>query len=214
MNQVKNQTQEEPYLSQMKDSRDTISRRPRLEPIEKPKGFKLRIAYWATGRPFGKVPTNIKVLVARMPGSVKLFTEIGKFENKGLLLDKGLHHMIETMVSGINGCGFCLDLGRAMAMQQNFSMDKFNALPGYRTSPMFSDKERAALAYAEEVTLHKRVDDATFEELRTHFSDQEIAEITWITAIQNFYNLLNIPLEIDSDGFCSIAEAQSARRSQ
>jgi alkylhydroperoxidase family enzyme len=204
MSQVENQTADAPLLSNV----TTLGpKKPRIEPIEKPKGFGLRIAYWATGRPFGKVPTNIKILVARMPKSVKSFTEIGKFEIKGIHLDKGLHHLIGTLVSGINGCGYCLDLGRAMAIKENLDMNKFNALPGYKTSPLFSEKERAALAYVEQVTRSKRVDDSTFEELRTHFSDQEIVEITWITAIQNFYNLLNIPLEIGSDGFCAIAQS-------
>jgi alkylhydroperoxidase family enzyme len=212
MNQISNQTSDRPLVSPVKDLKDPVLKRPRLEPIEKPKGLKLRIAYWATGRPFGKVPTVIKVMVPRMPGLVKVSTDLYKMENKGIHLDKDLRHMIGTMVSGINGCGFCIDLGRAMAVQQNLSMDKFNALPGYRTSPLFSDKERAALAYAEEATRNKRVPDNTFEELRTHFNDRDIAEITWIVAIQNYYNLLTIPLEIDSDGLCSIAQAKSVKK--
>ena len=183
------------------------SKGPRLEPIEKPKGLKLRIAYWATGRPYGRVPTPIKVVVSRMPKSIKAFTEIGKFEMKGIRLDKSLHHMIGTFVAGINGCGSCLDLGRAMAVQESLDMDKFNALPGYQTSPLFSDKERTALAYAEETTRYKRVSDNTFEELREHFSDEDIVDITRIVEIQYYYKMLNIPLEIHSDGLCYIAQA-------
>ncbi len=182
---------------------------PRLQPIEKPSGFRLRMAYWATGRPFGKVPTNVKVLVARMPKSVKLFTEVGKFEMKSVRLEKDLHYMIATLVSGINGCGYCLDLSRAMAMKERMDMEKFNALPAYRESPLFSEKERAALAYAEEATRYKKVSDATFEELRHHFDDWEIVEITTIVAIHNFYNMLNIPLGIGSDGFCLIAQTRN-----
>lgn len=80
----------------------------------------------------------------------------------------------------------------------------------YRTSPLFSDRERAALAYVEEATRHKRVSDATFEELRKHFSEREIVEITWLNALENYYNLLNVTLEIESDGFCAIAQARAA----
>jgi alkylhydroperoxidase family enzyme len=85
-------------------------------------------------------------------------------------------------------------------------MQKLNSLSEYRTSPLFSGRERAALAYVEEATRNKRVSDATFEELRKHFNEREIVEITWLNAVENYYNLINIPLEIESDGFCAIAQ--------
>jgi len=182
----------------------------RLEPIEKPKGLMMRIAYWMTRRQFGKVMTPMKVVIARMPGALRLTYEITKFELKGIRLEHGLHFMVGTLASQINGCGFCVDLGRAMAIREHLGMEKFNALSEYRTSPLFSDRERAALAYVEEATRHKRVSDATFEELRKHFSEREIVEITWVNALENYYNLLNVPLEIESDGFCAIAQARTA----
>jgi AhpD family alkylhydroperoxidase len=116
--------------------------------------------------------------------------------------------MISMFVAGINGCAFCLDFGRMMAVKENMSMEKFNALPSYRTSPLFSSKERAALAFAEDATRNKRVSDSIFEELRKYFSDWEIVEIATLTAIQNFENLLNLPLGIGSDGLCAIAQAR------
>ncbi len=182
----------------------------RLEPIEKPKGFMMHMAYWGTRRQFGKVMTPMKVVLARMPGSLKVSNEIAKFELKGIRLEPGLHYMVGILASQINGCGFCVDLGRSMAIREHLGMEKFNALSEYKESPLFSDRERAALAYVEEATRQKRVSDATFGELRKHFRDWEIAEITWVNAIENYYNLLNIPLEIESDGFCAIAQARTA----
>ena len=208
--QARNQTTDGSVLSSPREHR--VSTGPRLEPIEKPKGFMLRFIYWAAPRQFGKVPTNIKVLIARVPKSMKLVSALGKFETKGLRLDKELHYMLAMFVSGINGCGFCLDFGRMMAVKDGMSMAKFDALPAYRTSPLFSDKERAALAYAEESTRNKQVSEGTFEELREYYSDTEIAEITILVALQNFENLLNIPLGIDSDGLCSIAQAKIAAK--
>ncbi|MGO9642184.1 MAG: hypothetical protein ACLP1Y_12880 [Candidatus Acidiferrales bacterium] len=64
------------------------------------------------------------------------------------------------------------------------------------------------LAYVEEATRHKRVSDATFEALRKHFKDWEIVEITWLNAVENYYNPINLPLEIESDGLCAIAQAR------
>jgi alkylhydroperoxidase family enzyme len=187
---------------------DLVSKGPRLEPIEKPKGLKLRFIYWYAPRMYGKVPTNVKVIAARAPKTMDLFSALGKYETKGVRLDKEIHYEILMFVAETNGCGFCVDFGHMMVMKDNMNMQKFNALPEYRTSPLFSDRERAALAYAEEVTRKKRVVDDTFDKLRRYFKDWEIVEITTLVAIQNFENLLNIPLGIGSDGLCAIAQAR------
>jgi alkylhydroperoxidase family enzyme len=182
----------------------------RLEPIEKPKGLMMRVAFWMTRRQLGKVLTAMKVLYPRMPRMLKLSYEIQKFEMKGIRLEPELHFMVATLASQINGCGCCVDIARSMAIRQHLEMEKFNALSEYRTSPLFSDRERAAMAYVEEATRRKRVSDATFEALRKLFSEREIVEITWLNALHNYYNLINLPLEIESDGLCAIAERRTA----
>ena len=180
----------------------------RLEPIEKPKGLLMRIAYWIARRRFGKVLTPMKVIYPRLPGALRPAYEIQKFENSGIRLEPGLHFMVATLVSEINGCNCCVDIARSLAIREHLGMEKFNALLDYRTSSLFSDRERAALAYVEEATRHKHVSAATFEALRKHFTEREIVEITWLNAVHNYYNLINLPLEIESDGLCSIAEAR------
>ena len=182
----------------------------RLEPIEKPKGLMMRLAYFFTRRQFGKVMTPMKVIMARMPGSEKLSYEIAKFELKRISLEHSLHYMVGLLTAQINGCAFCADLGRSVAIREHINMEKFDVLLDYRNSPLFSARERAALAYAEEATRYKRVSDATFAELRKHFNEREIVEITWVNAIENYFNLLNLPLEIESDGFCEIAQVRAA----
>ena len=117
--------------------------------------------------------------------------------------------MVGALTSKINGYGFCVGLAQSEAIRENLRMEKFNALAEYQSSPLFSDRERTALAYAEEVTRHKNVSEATFEELRKHFSDREIVEITWLNAFQNYTNLVNIPLGIEPDGLCAIATSET-----
>jgi len=73
-----------------------------------------------------------------------------------------------------------------------------------------ASRELAALAYVEEATRQRRVGDATFAVLRRHFEDTHIAEITWLCALENYFNLINVPLEIESDGLCAIAERRRA----
>jgi alkylhydroperoxidase family enzyme len=60
------------------------------------------------------------------------------------------------------------------------------------------------------MTRSKRVDDATFAELRRHFDERAIVEITWLAAVENYFNLINLPLGIESDGLCAIAEKRRA----
>jgi len=143
---------------------------------------------------------------------MKFSYELSKFELSGIRLELELHFLIGTLASQVNGCGFCTDLGRAMAMRANQDLRKFDVLAEYKTNPLFSPRERAALAYAEEATRKRSVSDATFTELRRYFNDREIAEITWINAVENYYNLINIPLGIGSDGFCAIQQARGSSR--
>src|SRR2546426_5794055 len=135
----------------------------RLEPIEKPKGFPMRIAYWMTRRQLGKVMTPMKVLFPRMPGMLRLSYEITKFETKGIRLEPRLHYMVVTLASRINGRSFCVDLARSMAIREHLGMEKFDAILEYQTNPLFSDRERAALAYVEEATRHRRGSPAPLE---------------------------------------------------
>ncbi len=74
----------------------------------------------------------------------------------GIRLEPGLQFMVTTLAAQINGCAFCVDIGRAVAIRQHLAMEKLNALSEYRSSPLFSDRERAALAYVEEATRNKR----------------------------------------------------------
>jgi alkylhydroperoxidase family enzyme len=182
----------------------------RLKPIDKPTGLMMRIAFWMSRRQFGKVMTPMMVVFPRAPKMVKLFYEMQKFESKGIRLDPGLHFMVAALVSQINECGCCIDIAWSMAIRENLGMERFNALSDYATSPLFGDRDRAALAFVEEATRQRRVSDATFETLRKHFSESEIVEITWLNAVHNYYNLINVPLEIESDGLCAIAQAQLA----
>src|SRR5271154_4835515 len=124
----------------------------RLEPIEKPKGLMMRLAFWMARRQLGKVITPMKVLYPRAPKMLKVSHELQKFEMNGIRLEPGLKFMVTTLAAQINGCAFCVDIGRAVAIRQHLGMEKFNALSEYRTSPLFSERERAALAYVEEAT--------------------------------------------------------------
>jgi AhpD family alkylhydroperoxidase len=184
----------------------------RLQPVEHPGGFMMRMAFWMTRRKIGKVITPMKVVTARVPKSLRMTYEIAKMAEKGFTLDRGLQFLLHTHISEINGCQFCIDISQAAALSEGRSLEKIKKLPRYREDPAFSLAERAALAYVEEVSKTKNASDSTFEELRRHFSESQIAEITLLTAIENYYNLINRSLGIESDGLCALVTSNGKRK--
>ncbi len=176
----------------------------RLTAVENPSGLMLRFAYWMTRRRFGKVITPLKVVSARVPKSLRVSYEISKMMEHGFSLSKELQFLLHTHISQVNQCQFCIDIAQAEALRAVGSLEKIKNLAHYREDPAFTPAERAALAYVEEVSQTKTASDATFEELRRHFSDQQIAEITLLNAFENYYNLINRPLGIESDGLCAL----------
>ena len=174
----------------------------RLQPIERPRGIMMRFAFWMIRRKFGKVITPMKVVTARVPKSMRVTYEISKMMEHGFSLDNELQFLLHTHVAQVNQCQFCIDIAQAMVLSQGGTLDKINKLPRYREDPAFTPAERAALAYVEEVSRTKTASDATFDELRRHFSEQQIVEITLLNAFENYYNLVNRPLGIESDGLC------------
>lgn len=189
-----------PTYSEPKDA-------PRLEPIENPEGLKTKLAYWLTRKQMGKVITPMKVVTARIPKSLRLAYEMSKVEKEGLSLSPSLRFLIKSFVARLNGCSFCVDIAQASALEEDVPTRKYHALPDFRSSSVFSERERAALAYVEEVTRNADASKDTFDALRSHFTDQEIAEITWLNAMENYYNLINRPLNIGSDELCELAHS-------
>jgi alkylhydroperoxidase family enzyme len=121
--------------------------------------------------------------------------------------------LIRERVASINMCLFCMDAARWYATAASpDNITRFDALDDYRTSPLFTDAERAALDYASELTREKTVDPQTFARLAQHYSEREICDIVWLVASEHLYNLSNIGLNIGSDGLCEGPELLSSPR--
>lgn len=179
---------------------------PYLAPIEKPKRLILRLLYWFTRRQFGKVPGWLSVFSARVPLAFTTFAgKVARLDRK-LDLPSDTMLLIRARVNSINVCAWCMDATWWYAINKRpHSVPKLNALNAYRTSPLFDDKERAALDFATELTEQKHVSPDTFATLSRHYSEREICEISWIVASEHLYNINNIGLGIGSDGLCEIS---------
>jgi alkylhydroperoxidase family enzyme len=184
----------------------------RLAPIDRPPTLLARIAGGMMRRQFGKVMTPARVIYNRVPRMYNVAWQLLRVQREGLELDEPLRLLVGCWVAMVNRCTFCVDIAKAEAVRNEIPLEKFRALPEWRTSPLFDERERAALAYAEEATRQKKVSDETFAALRKHFSERQIVEITFLNALENFYNLMNLPLGIEDDGLCAIAEQRARDR--
>src|SRR5438876_11889577 len=128
-----------------------------LPPVEKPKALMMKLAYYFTRRQFGKVLTPLKVHSARLPSAFGLFySKISKLDKK-LTLPAETVMLIREQVARINVCLFCIDIGRSFTIKASMNEAKFDALEQYRTSPLFTEAERAALDYVTALTRAKKV---------------------------------------------------------
>jgi AhpD family alkylhydroperoxidase len=105
-----------------------------------------------------------------------------------------LLHLIKLRASQVNGCAYCIDMHWKDLRAIGESEQRLYGLDAWRESPYYSDRERAALAWTEAVTLitEGHVPDAVYEEVRPHFSDKELADLTLAVATINAWNRLAI----------------------
>src|SRR5262249_43681588 len=176
-----------------------------LQPIEEPRGLVMKLAYYFTRRQYGKVLTPLKVHSARLPSAFGLFYSKISTLDKKLELAPETVLLIREQVARINVCLFCIDIGRSFTIKASMNEAKFDALEQYRSSPLFTDAERAMLDYVTELTKDKRVSLKTFARMSDHYSEREICEIVWLVASEHLYNLTNIGLNIHSDMLCDIS---------
>jgi alkylhydroperoxidase family enzyme len=106
-----------------------------------------------------------------------------------------------------------MDINAAVGRVMKIGDEKLAELDEFRTSPRFTDAEKAALAYAEEMCrVPVDVPDETFATLREHFSDVQIVELTAAVALENLRARFNCALLIESDGLCALPDDHPVRR--
>lgn len=113
-------------------------------------------------------------------------------------LDLSLIELVYLRVSQINGCAFCLEMHSKALRKQGVEQVKLDALAGWHVSQHFSDRERAALAWAEDVTdiARTRAEDGVYEPLLAYFSAKEISELTFAISLMNAFNRLAVSMRM------------------
>ncbi|HEY7616910.1 MAG TPA: carboxymuconolactone decarboxylase family protein [Terriglobales bacterium] len=114
-------------------------------------------------------------------------------------VEEKLLHLIKLRASQINGCAYCIDMHWKDLRAIGEGEQRLYGLDAWRESPYYSDRERAALAWTEAVTLitEGHVSDEVYEEVRKHFSGKELADLTLAVGTINLWNRLNIALRME-----------------
>lgn len=109
-------------------------------------------------------------------------------------LEPKLKELVKLRASQINGCAYCVDMHSQDARALGETEQRLYALPVWQETPFFTERERAALLWAEKVTLISvdHVPDEVYEQVRQHFSEEELANLTLAIATINAWNRLAI----------------------
>ena len=172
--------------------------------------FILRPFFWNQRRKYGAV-LDPALLWGRSPlVFVAVALLYGALDRKRSPLSPALRTLVTVRVSQLNWCPFCVDINSATLLRRGASTEKVEALERWRDSPSFDDRERAALDYAEAVTLSDRqVDDALMARLREHFDEDAVIELTALIAFQNMSSKFNAALAVPPQGFCRLPQADA-----
>lgn len=165
----------------------------------------LRPFFWNQKRKYGEV-LQAALLWARRP---RLFLAVallyGAIDSRRSPIPPALRSLLTVRVSQINHCPFCVDINARTLLRRGASEEKILALADWRTSPLFDERERAALAFAEAMTAGGAgVNDTIFAELRRHFDDDAIVELAALIAFQNLSSRFNAALGVPPQGFCQL----------
>ena len=127
-------------------------------------------------------------------------------------LEKSLLALVKLRASGINGCAYCVDMHTKDARANGETEQRLYAVAVWREAPFFTERERAALAWTEAVTLvsHDHVPDDVYETARRQFNEKELVDLTMAIVAINGWNRLAI-------GFREVAgsyQPQAAHKSE
>ncbi len=148
------------------------------------------------------------------PGAIHAMLALENFVHKSSKLEPSLLELVKMRASQINGCAYCLDMHSKDARAAGETEQRLYTLNAWRETPFFTDRERAALAWTEAVTLitEGHVPDAVYKEARQQFSEEELVNLTMALVAINGWNRLSIAFRaVPGDYQPAARKAEGAR---
>lgn len=127
------------------------------------------------------------------PDAVAALAKLNDYSDRCSITPR-FRRLIEVRTSQINGCDYCVHVHRRQAIRSGEKEERLDALGDWQNSDLFSDDERAALAWAEDVTLiaESGASDGCYSALRGFFTETEIVDLTFIILSMNAWNRLAV----------------------
>ena len=127
-------------------------------------------------------------------------------------LDPALRELVKVRASQINGCAYCIDMHTKDARASGETEQRLYALNAWRETPFYTERERAALAWTEAVTLVSQghVPDEVYQIARRHFSEKEIVDLTLAVGEINAWNRIAISLRAVPGTYQPASHAKAA----
>ncbi|MFQ5896409.1 MAG: carboxymuconolactone decarboxylase family protein [Nitrospinota bacterium] len=147
-----------------------------------------RRVYEALEKQYGVVIPPMKALAHR-PEVLRAVANLTGLLHSPSTIDAGLKELINLRASQLNGCEYCVRIHSAMARRHKVPHEKVDACAAFEASPLFDEREKAALAYCEEASRERvPVREETFARLKAAFDDGELVELTCLIGLINFWN--------------------------
>ncbi|TKR30671.1 carboxymuconolactone decarboxylase family protein [Luteimonas gilva] len=118
-------------------------------------------------------------------------------------VDIALLHLIKLRASQMNGCAYCIDMHWKDARAAGETEQRLYGLDAWREAPYYSDRERAVLEWTEALTNIQdgHAPEAVYHAVRVHFSDKELADLTWAIAAINAWNRVAIGFRSEAGSY-------------
>ena len=146
---------------------------------------------------------NARVLLEKFPDVMSAMLGLNAALAKSTL-EPALLELVKVRASQINGCGMCLDMHTKDARLEGETEQRLYLVGVWREAPsIYSDRERAALAWTEAVTRldHQEVADSVYEQVRRHFNEDELVRLTLAVVAINGWNRFNIAFKRPAGGY-------------
>jgi AhpD family alkylhydroperoxidase len=173
-------------------------------------GLRVKLGYLfgrrAVARLTGREPERMIEpfeLYAHNPGLMQAYGRLEQATAKLGRVDQRLSDLAELKAATLTHCEYCIDIGSQIARRRSgLSDEQLLALPRYRESELFSELEKLVLDYAVGMSRTPvEVSDELFAELRKHFDDAQLVELTHVVALENMRGRFNLALGIGAAGF-------------
>ncbi|MBX6365312.1 MAG: carboxymuconolactone decarboxylase family protein [Gemmatimonadetes bacterium] len=132
------------------------------------------------------------------PGALAAMAQLERYTRESGL-ETSLLELVKMRASQINRCGYCLDMHSKDALAEGETPQRLFVLPAWREAPFYTERERAALAWTEAVTLISTNDisDELYAQVREHFTEKELVDLTLAIIAINGWNRLAIPFRAE-----------------